>query len=223
MANVTARRKRVKYILIVFFIAAITSGIFLSVDYSSYMLGNRSQLFGTLDNYNQNQTLEFDSLNLKVTKLTTNAYPAPSPPARTDCTELFVHQPSLIPGVIPFFDGGEVYSKCQQKLGDYNRTLQHYKDDNNLIVNYSYANVASKPLDLANYKINLIANTPLGQLANLNYDEFRKPCDDFPTSTLLKSNPLEGCITSDIPKSYRGPLVLSVTRNGHQKVINLNP
>lgn len=187
----------------------VVSGLFIGVDYHAYKIGNRSHLFSTLNNYQQNQTLKFGSLNLKVTSITLKPYPKPNyvPPA--SCPSTFSAAPtSILSNEIAV----DTQVQCAQRQNSYAADIDAHQHKNNLTVNYSYANVGNLSLNTSKYKLKLVANTGL----TTNYD-----CAVSLSGQILKGSTETGCLSTTLSNVYHGPIKLVVTQGSKEKDINL--
>lgn len=213
-----ARRKKLykalKIVGLVLLVIALAAGVLVGVDYLNFKSGNRSILFGTIDNYNRGQTLKFDNFDLKVNSVVLKKYPMPPSPAQTNCD------------VYSSFDANGKFNlnlsmikyNCQSQLGYYQDEVSHSKTKNELIVEFQYSTITDKPTNLLDYKVKLIANTALDDYANPS-----KKCTGIaPNHAFLRGYTEKECLAKDIDKGYSGPLALSVVKNGKEKIISLS-
>lgn len=202
-----------KIIVIILLVIVIIAGLIIGFDYKTYKDGNRSYLFGTLNSYNQNQTLRFGDLDLKVSNVELKLYPKPTKPIQSDCSGLVDRM--TIRGEQVETPTVAQYA-CEQELIKYPIVLSHYESKNELTIKFEYSNIADQPLNLTDFKIKAIANTSL--------DPYISPvtaCSGMRQAVFLKGNTETECISMDVDKGYTGPLALSVTRDGKEKNIQL--
>lgn len=202
----------------------IASGLIISFDYLNYRNGNRSMLFGTLDAYSQEQTLKLDKLDFKVNDVSLNNISkptvVPTAPVQTDCsnvTRSFIKDTNTGLLFSPYTRCTWALSSYEYDLAQYNEQLKRANDKLELIVEFQYTNISTKPANLKDYSVKLIANTTLGE-----YSEGSKACTGIAKNESFLSNYVEKeCLLRTVDKGYSGPLAFSVTKNGKEKIINL--
>jgi hypothetical protein len=192
--------------LIVLLLIVIAGFIFVGLEYKNYKSGNRSLWFGTLNNYQQNQTLKFGNLNLKATSVSLKPYPAPTVNPPTSCLAV---EPSG--SIIDDEASLDANYACTQSQNTYSYDMLLHKQDNALVVQYTYSNVGNLPLNVGTYKISLLANTSINDDYNCS----------APGSSLLKGSSENDCLSGDISKTYKGPLSLIVSQGKEEKEISL--
>jgi len=201
--------KTLKIISIALSLIILIVILITGIDYTYYKLGNRSFIFNTLDNYRQDQILKFGNLDLKVNEVILKAYPEPTAPIQTDCSLI---SESTEEG---FWNGLSKY-RCEYALSKYPEDFSHYKAKSELIVEFEYSNISDQPINLADYSVKLIANTSLEI-----YGSPVTKCTGMSKLVFLNGYTEKECLSMDIDKGYNGPLALSVTRGGKEKIINL--
>ena len=188
----------------------VIAGILIGVDYRNYSVGNRSVLFGTLDKYKSSQTLKFTDLDLKVNSVSLKTYTKPTAPTQTDCS-------TISSSGIGFWSSLDKF-RCEHANSNYLVDSEHYNKKKELLVEFQYMNISDNPINLLDYKVKLIANTVLD-----DYGSPSKECTGMAkNSSFLKGYTEKECLVKDVGKDYKGPLALSVTHNGREKIINLS-
>jgi hypothetical protein len=225
MADKKKSHKLFKKLGLVLLAMIVICGVLVGVDYINYKDGNRSHLFGTLDNYKQNQTLKFGDLDLKVTSVSLKPYSNPTAPSVTNCDALSNSDPNPLIGVSgavindPYFSPRGI---CQSHLSEYNDALSYIKSNKSLVVTFNYNNVSNRTLNLSHYKAKIIINTPAAVSPNSTIDGLRPSCSGLPDSQLLNGSIQQACLAEDISNKYHEPLVLSVTSQGKEKDISIS-
>lgn len=222
-----SNKKHLKKFIQALIVVAGVAIALLILEFARFNLGENSILYGTKDHYSRNQTLRFTSgLNVKVNDIKLRSYKEPEKPvySQRDC-------------VPPSDSVRRIYSRIYSRMVDYcdqmynedlifyehslkiyNDELNHFQNKNELTVYFEYYNSRNNPINLNDYKIELVANTALG-----DFDNPVTKCTGLShNSSFLKGYVEKECISKDIDKGYRGPLALSVTHSGKTKIINLS-
>ncbi|HVC36512.1 MAG TPA: hypothetical protein VNE40_03690 [Candidatus Dormibacteraeota bacterium] len=189
--------------LMIIFVAII------GLNYNSYKDGNRSVLFGTLDNYTQSQTLKFGNLNLKVSSVTLKPYPKPDNIPTENCDSLKTPR-STQNYLDPY---GTAYYDCENTLNDYQNAVNNYLHTNQLTIHYTYSNISNVPMNFSDYKLTMALNTDQGS----NYVSCNPP-----SYQILKGENETDCLSTDISNTYHGPLSLIVKNGNKEKIITLS-
>ena len=197
-------RKILKIALSLLIIVILFGGIFLGIDYSKYKYGKRSHFFGTLNTYEQNQTLRIGSIDLKFTSVKTTQY---------DGRILLEKEKKCLAEQDPIFSISALLNSLCRKYAPENETdaLNYAKNYKQIEIGFSYNNISDKPVKFSTQNYDLLLNTP-------KYNYFRE-CNYQWSENLIKGSPQTSCIRADIAKSYNGPLNLEITLNGVSKRI----
>lgn len=200
----------------------VVAGLLATIDFTRYRLGERSVLFGTMDTYSQSQELKIEDLNVRVLDVTLREYTKPKAPDESRCKGL-PHYVStgdrhFVPEYRKYIAS---YEACSASLSNdkatYDKQNDHYQTKNEIIVKFNYANISDKLIDLRDYKLRLIANSPLEV-----YGKSKANCTGIAKNLFLKGYTEERCFAFDIDKGYNGPLVLRVSKDAKEKIINLD-
>ena len=192
-------------------ILALIGGTLTLLDFSNYKHGGRSRFFGTLDTYNQNQTLHLYNLNLKVTEIKVNQY---------DEAKLVADEQrciSIASGYHSIFGSSFDFSLnhirlCESRYTPENDASAFAQKYQQVVVGFYYENLSNQSFDFNDHNFQLLANTGL-------YNEMKCPLQ---TERTIKGSGLGSCVVEDISKSYSGPLNLEVKLYGKTKRIVIN-